>query len=112
MSFPLLLMGLPLVTGVLVYNLRRWLWLQVIVAVGTVLVLIALVQLETLDQLVVVFGRDITLHSSSAVLGRSFTFGEADRPILVFVFVAVLLYFLAVGVVRGCLLYTSPSPRD
>ena len=101
MSFPLLLMGLPLVTGVLVYNLRRWLWLQVIVAVGTVLVLIALVQLETLDQLVVVFGRDITLHSSSAVLGRSFTFGEADRPILVFVFVAVLLYFLAVGVVRG-----------
>ena len=105
MSFPLLLMGLPLVTGVLAYNLRRWLWWQVVLAAGTVLALIALMQIDTLDQLVVVFGRDMILRSSWVILGRSFTFADADRPLLIFVFSAALLFFLAAGAVRGPALF-------
>ncbi len=101
MSFPLLLMAWPLAIAVLTYNLRRWLWSQVVFAVGTALALMALVQLAPVDQMVVVAGRDVFLRSSWEVLGRSFTFMPSDRPLLTFVFSAAVLFFLAAGAARA-----------
>ena len=101
MSLPLLLMAWPLATAALTYNLRRWLWLQVVLAVGTALALMVLVQLAPVDQMVVFAGRDVLLRSSWEVLGRSFTFVPADRPLLTFVFSAAVLFFLAAGAARA-----------
>jgi NADH:ubiquinone oxidoreductase subunit 2 (subunit N) len=94
-------MAWPLAVAVLTYNLRRWLWSQVVIAVGTTLALMALVQLAPVDQMVVVGGRDVLLRSSWEVLGRSFTFMAADRPLLTFVFSAAAVFFLAAGVARA-----------
>ncbi len=105
MSLPLLIMGLPLVMAGLTYNLRRWLWAQVVLAVGTVLALIVLLQLAPVDQIVVFAGRDVLLRASWELLGRSFTFVAADRALLTFVFSAALLFFLAAGAVRAPALF-------
>ncbi len=105
MSLPLLLMALPMVTAVLTYNLRRWLWFQVLLAVGTAMALIVLVQVSPVDQMVVVAGRDVLLRSSWEVLGRSFTFVSSDRPLLTFLFSAALLFFLAAGAARAPALF-------
>ena len=105
MSFPLLLMGLPLATAALAYNLRRWLWVQVVLAVGTTLALIVLVQLVKVDEVVVIAGRDVVLRSSWELLGRSFAFVDTDRPLLAFLFSAALLFFLAAGAVRAPALF-------
>ena len=105
MSLPLLIMGLPLAMAGLTYNLRRWLWAQVVLAVGTVLALIVLVQLAPVDQMVVFAGRDVLLRASWELLGRSFTFAASDRALLTFVFSAALLFFLAAGAARAPALF-------
>ena len=105
MSLPLLIMGLPLAMAGLTYNLRRWQWAQVVLAVGTVLALIVLVQLAPVDQMVVFAGRDVLLRASWELLGRSFTFAASDRALLTFVFSAALLFFLAAGAARAPALF-------
>ena len=56
MSLPMLMMTLPVFAGVLVYNLRRWIWVQVMLVCGAMLILFVLVQQTPVDQLVVLAG--------------------------------------------------------
>ena len=82
MSLPMLMMTIPALVGVLVYNLRRWIWVQAILACGAMFILFVLVQQTPVDQLVVLAGRDMYFRSSWEILGRSFVILPSDKHIL------------------------------
>ncbi|MFQ5407912.1 MAG: proton-conducting transporter membrane subunit [Anaerolineales bacterium] len=93
MTVPLFFLGLPVVASMAAYALRRWVWLQTVIATATALVLALLALQIPLDQVAVIFGRETAFDSSWVVLGRSLTFGPDDRPALAFVFLAAGVFF-------------------
>jgi len=99
MSLPMLMMTLPVFAGVLVYNLRKWIWVQVMLVCGAMLILFVLVQQTPVDQLVVLAGRDMYFRSSWEVLGRAFVILPSDRYLLTFIFASVFLFALAAAMV-------------
>ncbi len=95
MSLPMLMMTTPVFVGVLAYNLRRWMWVQVTLVCGAMLILFVLVQQTPVDQLVVLAGRDMYFRSSWEVLGRAFVILPSDEYLLTFIFASV--FFFAIG---------------
>ena len=91
MSLPMLMMTLPVFAAVIVYNLRRCIWVQVMLVCGAMLILFVLVQQTPVDQLVVLAGRDMYFRSSWEVLGRAFVILPSDRYLLTFIFASVFL---------------------
>ena len=105
MSLPMLLMTIPAFVGVLLYNLRRWIWIQVTLVCGTMLLLFMLVQQAPVDQLVVLAGRDMYFRSSWEILGRAFVLVPSDRSLLTFIFISVFLFAVSGAVVSVTTLF-------
>ena len=84
----------PIVVAVGTYILRRFVWIQLILSCTTMLFLSLLVQKAPMDQMVVVFGRDMYFGSSWAILGRAFVMVNHDMPLLTFLFISVLIFFV------------------
>ncbi|HCU80004.1 MAG TPA: hypothetical protein DGN60_02430 [Chloroflexi bacterium] len=105
MSLPMLMMTIPALVGVLVYNLRRWIWVQAILVCGAMFILFVLVQQTPVDQLVVLAGRDMYFRSSWEILGRSFVILPSDKHILTFIFVSVFLFALVGAMVSVTILF-------
>ncbi|MDP6587345.1 MAG: hypothetical protein QF535_22045, partial [Anaerolineales bacterium] len=105
MSLPMLMMTLPVFVGVFVYNLRRWIWVQVTLVCGAMLILLVLVQQTPVDQLVVLAGRDMYFSSSWEVLGRAFVILPSDRYLLTFIIASVFLFALAAALVSATTLF-------
>jgi formate hydrogenlyase subunit 3/multisubunit Na+/H+ antiporter MnhD subunit len=94
MTIPLLFLALPAAMSLVVYFLRRWVWAQSALAALTAAVLALLALQIPLDTVAVFMGRDIRFEAAWVVLGRSFTFTPADRPVLAFIYIAALGFFL------------------
>jgi formate hydrogenlyase subunit 3/multisubunit Na+/H+ antiporter MnhD subunit len=94
MTIPLIFLAVPAAMSLVVYLLRRWVWAQSGLAALTAAVLALLALQVPLDTVAVFMGRDIRFEAAWVVLGRSFTFTAADRPILAFIYVAALGFFL------------------
>ena len=105
MSLPMLMMSIPVLTGVLVYNLRRWIWVQATLVCGAMLILLVLVLQVPVDQLVVLAGRDMHFRSSWEILGRSFVLLPNDRYILTFIFLSVFVFALGGAMVSVTILF-------
>ncbi|HJO91119.1 MAG TPA: hypothetical protein QF606_05590, partial [Anaerolineales bacterium] len=105
MSLPMLMMTLPVFVGVFVYNLRRWIWVQVTLVCGAMLILLVLVQQTPVDQLVVLAGRDMYFSSSWEVLGRAFVILPSDRHLLTFIIASIFLFALAAAMVSATTLF-------
>jgi len=105
MSLPMLMMTIPAFVGVVIYNLRRWIWVQAILVCGTMLLLFVLVQQAPVDQLVVLAGRDIYLRSSWEILGRAFVLVPSDRYLLTFIFISVFLFAVSAAAVSVTVLF-------
>ncbi len=93
MTAPLIFLGVPVIMSVMLYLVRRWLWLQVVLATLTALILALLALQIPLDQIVVFLGRETRFLGSWQVLGRSLTFATDDRPALAFIFIAAGVFF-------------------
>ena len=101
MTIPLLFLALPAAMSLGVYLLRRWVWVQGVLAAITAAALALLALQVPLDTVAVFMGRDVSFDASWVVLGRSFTFIEADRPALAFIYLASLLFFFGAGAARA-----------
>src|SRR5512134_2087761 len=100
MTLPLIFLVVPAAMSLVVYLLRRWVWAQSLLAALTAAIL-ALLALQTpLDTIAVFMGRDIRFEAAWVVLGRSFTFGEADRPALTFIYLTSTLFFFVGGATK------------
>ena len=100
MTVPLLLLAAPTVMAGVVYLLRRWVWVQAILAALTAAVLGLLALQIPLDQVAVFAGRDVEFRAAWVVLGRSFTFAPDDRPALAFIYLASMFFFAGAGAGR------------
>ena len=105
MSLPMLVMIIPAFVGVLIYNLRRWIWIQATLVCGTMLLLYMLVQQAPVDQLVVLAGRDMYFRSSWEILGRAFVLVPSDRSLLTFIFGSVFLFSVSAAAVSVTTLF-------
>jgi NADH:ubiquinone oxidoreductase subunit 2 (subunit N) len=100
MIIPLIFLAVPLVAAALTYLLRRWVWAQAILAALTAAALALLAAQAPLNTVAVFMNRDVTFNASWVVLGRSFTFTEAERPALAFLYLTSLLFFSVAGAAR------------
>ena len=105
MSLPMLVMTIPAFVGVILYNLRRWIWIQATLVCGTMLLLCMLVQQAPVDQLVVLVGRDMYFRSSWEILGRAFVLVPSDRSLLTFIFISVFLFSVSAAAVSVTTLF-------
>ncbi|HCU99302.1 MAG TPA: hypothetical protein DGM69_08160, partial [Chloroflexi bacterium] len=94
MSLPMVMIVAPIVVAVGTYILRRFVWIQLILSCTTMLFLSLLAQKAPIDQMVVVFGRDMYFGSSWAILGRAFVMVNHDIQLLTFLFISVLIFFV------------------
>ncbi|HKZ69598.1 MAG TPA: proton-conducting transporter membrane subunit [Anaerolineales bacterium] len=100
MTVPLLFLVTPAVMSLIVYLLRRWVWVQGMLAAVTAAILGLLALQIPLDTVAVFLGRDVQFQSAWVVLGRSFTFAESDRPALVFIYLASMFFFAGAGAAK------------
>ncbi len=100
MIVPQFMMATPLAVAVIVYFLRRWPWVQAIVAAATAAVLALLALQIPLDHVAVFAGRDVAFTGVWTVLGRSFTFASDDRPALAFIYLASMFFFAGAGAAK------------
>ena len=100
MTAPLIFLGVPIIMSVVLYLVRRWLWVQVVLATLTALILALLALQIPLDQIVVFLGLETRFLGSWQVLGRSLTFATDDRPALAFIFIAAVVFFGGAGAAR------------
>lgn len=97
MIVPLVMLAGPAAMALAVFALRRWLWAQSALAALTAAAFALLALQVPLDQVAVFAGRDIEFRAAWVVLGRSFTFIPDDRPSLVFIYLASMIFFAAAG---------------
>lgn len=100
MTIPLVFLVVPAVMSLVVYLLRSWVWPQSILAALTAAFLALLALQVPLDTVAVFLGRDVRFEAAWVVLGRSFTFTPADRPVLAFMYIAALGFFAAGGAAK------------
>jgi len=94
MSAPLIWILVPGLVGVVLFFIRRWDWVVVLGGLLTTLLLAAIAWQLPIGEAIETRGiPTFTIRSSVTILGRVFQLTNADRPILMMVYLAAALWF-------------------
>ncbi|MBN1180228.1 MAG: hypothetical protein JXD18_13535 [Anaerolineae bacterium] len=92
---PLVLILVPMLTGVLAYVLRRWRSVPPILGASVTLLLGLILVLLPSGQSFEIAGQEIALEQSVDVLGRALVLQPSDRPAMGYLFFTAAALFLA-----------------